>query len=96
MSRAEQASQQAAEWLIAREDGPLSAADQASFDVVVTDVSDRDRSDRHATGRITLNVLGVPDAPGLGVEFNEAALQWQSPLVFDARAEEGRTIGAVA
>ena len=32
MSRAEQANQQAADWLIAREDGPLDAAAQADFD----------------------------------------------------------------
>jgi hypothetical protein len=35
-----------------------------TFTVVATDVSDQDRADRHAAGQITLNVLGVPDAPG--------------------------------
>jgi transmembrane sensor len=36
MSRAEQAAQQAAEWLIAQEDGPLSPEEQAGFDAWFT------------------------------------------------------------
>ncbi|HEY0639469.1 MAG TPA: Ig-like domain-containing protein [Pseudonocardiaceae bacterium] len=35
-----------------------------TFGVIVTDVADQSRSDRHATGLVTLRVLGVPDAPG--------------------------------
>ena len=35
-----------------------------TFAVVATDVADTSRIDRHATGQITLRVLGVPDAPG--------------------------------
>jgi len=34
-----------------------------TFNVVVSDVSDPARVDRHATGAITMNVLNVPDAP---------------------------------
>jgi hypothetical protein len=55
-----------------------------TFDVVATDVSDRDRADRHATGRITLNVLGVPDAPGTPapgrtVLSESVQLSWAAP-----------------
>lgn len=35
-----------------------------TFTVVATDVADAARTDRQATGQITLRVLGVPDAPG--------------------------------
>ncbi|MCW2497079.1 fibronectin type III domain-containing protein, partial [Jatrophihabitans sp.] len=35
-----------------------------TYQVVVTDVADRTRKDRYATGSITLDVLNVPDAPG--------------------------------
>ncbi|GAB1510985.1 Ig-like domain-containing protein [Actinophytocola sp. KF-1] len=55
-----------------------------TFDVVATDVSDRNRADRHATGRITLNVLGVPDAPGTPVPgrtvlSESVQLSWAAP-----------------
>ncbi|HEX6359204.1 Ig-like domain-containing protein [Actinophytocola sp.] len=55
-----------------------------TFDVVATDVSDKARADRQATGRITLNVLGVPDAPGTPapgrtVLSRVVELSWSAP-----------------
>lgn len=55
-----------------------------TFAVVVTDVADTGRADRRATGRITLHVLGVPDAPGVPVPgrtvLNQAvSLSWRAP-----------------
>ncbi|OLR89800.1 Ig-like domain-containing protein [Actinokineospora bangkokensis] len=57
---------------------------QMAFDVVVTDVPDRSRTDRQVTGRITLNVLGVPDAPGTPVPGRTTLskvveLSWPTP-----------------
>jgi hypothetical protein len=54
------------------------------FAVVASDVSDHSRVDRHATGLITLHVLGVPDAPGaptLGntVLSRSVELAWTAP-----------------
>lgn len=55
-----------------------------TFAVVVTDVSDPNRTDRRATGQITLHVLGVPDAPGtpvpgLTVLNRVVSLSWATP-----------------
>ncbi|USX52265.1 Ig-like domain-containing protein [Lentzea sp. HUAS12] len=54
------------------------------FNVVVTDVADTSRDDRKVTGRIRLNVLGVPDAPGVPVPGRTVLskvveLSWSSP-----------------
>ncbi|MFD5828005.1 Ig-like domain-containing protein [Lentzea sp. NPDC060358] len=54
------------------------------FNVVVTDVADTGRDDRKVTGRIRLNVLGVPDAPGVPVPGRTVLskvveLSWSSP-----------------
>ncbi|CCH28423.1 Ig-like domain-containing protein [Actinosynnema sp. NPDC047251] len=54
------------------------------FNVVVTDVPDAGRDDRKVTGRITLNVLGVPDAPGTpapgrAVQSKVVELSWAAP-----------------
>ncbi len=54
------------------------------FNVVVTDVPDTTRDDRKVTGRITLNVLGVPDAPGVptpgrSVQSKVVDLSWATP-----------------
>ncbi|MFC3897724.1 Ig-like domain-containing protein [Lentzea rhizosphaerae] len=54
------------------------------FNVVVTDVADTGRDDRKATGRIRLNVLGVPDAPGVPVPGRTVLskvveLAWSTP-----------------
>ncbi|MEV0677859.1 Ig-like domain-containing protein [Actinosynnema sp. NPDC050436] len=54
------------------------------FNVVVTDVPDAGRDDRKVTGRITLNVLGVPDAPGTpvpgrAVQSKVVELSWSAP-----------------
>ncbi|WP_026424753.1 Ig-like domain-containing protein [Actinokineospora inagensis] len=38
-----------------------------SFEVTVTDVADTTRNDRLVPGRITLRVLGVPDAPSIPI-----------------------------
>jgi hypothetical protein len=55
-----------------------------TFAVVVSDVADRGRTDRQVTGQITLNVLGVPDAPGTPapgrtVLSRVVELTWSSP-----------------
>ncbi|WP_189213680.1 Ig-like domain-containing protein [Actinokineospora fastidiosa] len=55
-----------------------------TFDVTVTDVADTARADRHVTGRITLRVLGVPDAPGVprpgrAVLSKVVELSWSTP-----------------
>jgi hypothetical protein len=55
-----------------------------TFAVVVTDVSDPTRTDRRATGQITMHVLGVPDAPGtpapgLTVLNRVVSLSWSAP-----------------
>ncbi|MEU7482116.1 Ig-like domain-containing protein [Lentzea sp. NPDC042327] len=54
------------------------------FNVVVTDVADTGREDRRVTGRIRLNVLGVPDAPGTPVTGRTVLskvveLSWSTP-----------------
>ncbi|MFJ5984560.1 Ig-like domain-containing protein [Lentzea sp. NPDC092896] len=54
------------------------------FNVVVTDVADTTREDRKVTGRIRLNVLGVPDAPGTPapgrtVLSKVVELSWSTP-----------------
>ncbi|MFD4676446.1 Ig-like domain-containing protein [Lentzea sp. NPDC058450] len=54
------------------------------FNVVVTDVADTARDDRKVTGRIRLNVLGVPDAPGVPapgrtVLSKVVELSWSAP-----------------
>ncbi|MFJ8959041.1 Ig-like domain-containing protein [Lentzea sp. NPDC102401] len=54
------------------------------FNVVVTDVADTSREDRKVTGRIRLNVLGVPDAPGTPapgrtVLSKVVELSWSTP-----------------
>ncbi|MEU0880523.1 Ig-like domain-containing protein [Lentzea sp. NPDC005914] len=54
------------------------------FNVVVTDVADTGRDDRKVTGRIRLNVLGVPDAPGTPVPGRTVLskvveLSWSTP-----------------
>lgn len=55
-----------------------------TFDVVVSDVKDKTRTDRQVTGRITLNVLNVPDAPGTptpdrSVVSHVVQLSWPTP-----------------
>ncbi|GLZ40410.1 Ig-like domain-containing protein [Actinokineospora sp. NBRC 105648] len=55
-----------------------------SFEVTVTDVADRNRNDRKVPGRITLRVLGVPDAPGTPVPGRTTLskvveLSWTTP-----------------
>jgi hypothetical protein len=55
-----------------------------TFNVRVTDVPSRTRTDRQTTGQITLNVLGMPDAPGqptLGNTVLSRAVQlsWPTP-----------------
>jgi len=54
------------------------------FQVTVTDVTDRTRTERQAVGRITLHVLGVPDpparvAPGRNVLSHQVTLTWEAP-----------------
>ena len=54
------------------------------FQVIVTDVADRTRTERQAVGRITLHVLGVPDpptrvGPGRNVLSHEVTLTWDAP-----------------
>jgi large repetitive protein len=65
---------------------------QMTFTVTVTDVADTSRGDRHATGRITLNVLGVPDPPGtpsIVEELNRAVrLSWNAPANNGAPIDE--------
>lgn len=55
-----------------------------SFEVTVTDVADRSRADRKVPGRISLRVLGVPDAPGTPVPGRTTLsrvveLSWSTP-----------------
>jgi hypothetical protein len=55
-----------------------------TFAVVVSDVAEQSRTDRQVTGQITLNVLGVPDAPGTPapgrtVLSRVVELSWSSP-----------------
>lgn len=55
-----------------------------TFVVTVTDVADHGRTDRQATGRIVLHVLGVPDAPaapeiGRTVLSASVELSWSAP-----------------
>ncbi|MBW4720619.1 Ig-like domain-containing protein [Saccharothrix obliqua] len=57
---------------------------QLVFNVVVTDVPDTSRDDRKVTGRITVNVLGAPDAPGTpvpgrSVQSKVVELSWSAP-----------------
>lgn len=54
------------------------------FRVVITDVADRNRADRTATGQITVHVLGVPDQPGTPVpgrtvRSRVVELSWSAP-----------------
>ncbi len=54
------------------------------FKVVVTDVADLTRTDRHATGTVTITVFGVPDKPGapqIGtvVQSHAVNLSWKVP-----------------
>ncbi len=54
------------------------------FSVVVSDVADTSRRDRQVTGRIVLNVLNVPDAPGTPVPNRSVVsrvvqLSWSAP-----------------
>lgn len=55
-----------------------------TFRVIATDVSDTSRTDRRATGTITMNVLNVPDAPGAPsagrtVLNRSVQLMWPTP-----------------
>ncbi|MDQ2795623.1 MAG: Ig-like domain-containing protein, partial [Actinomycetota bacterium] len=55
-----------------------------TFDLVVTDVADKTRLDRHFAGRLTLQVLNVPDAPGAPqagrtVLSQTVVLSWPTP-----------------
>ncbi|MFB9449197.1 fibronectin type III domain-containing protein [Dactylosporangium vinaceum] len=55
-----------------------------TFVVTMTDVADRGRADRRVTGRITLHVLGVPDAPGTPaidrtVLSRSVSVSWAAP-----------------
>ena len=54
------------------------------FAVTITDVDSTTRRDRQATGTLTVDVLGVPDAPGVpeqtGPTLSESArLAWRAP-----------------
>jgi large repetitive protein len=61
------------------------------FQVVVTDVTDRTRTERQAVGRITLHVLGVPDPP-TGVSPGRDVLSHQVTLTWAAPANNGEPI----
>lgn len=55
-----------------------------TFDIVGTDVADKARKDRQFSGRLTLEVLSVPDAPGTPqvgatVLSQTAVLSWSTP-----------------
>lgn len=55
-----------------------------TFAVIASDVADHGRTDRRATGMITLHVLGVPDAPGTPAPGNtvlsrSVELSWTAP-----------------
>ncbi|WP_018682475.1 Ig-like domain-containing protein [Actinokineospora enzanensis] len=55
-----------------------------NFEVTVTDVADTSRNDRKVPGRITLRVLGTPDAPGAPVPGRTTLskvveLSWTTP-----------------
>ena len=61
---------------------PAAHGDMA-FVVTLTDVSNTTRTDRYATGLITLHVLGVPDAPGAPTIDEELSrsvrISWSTP-----------------
>lgn len=55
-----------------------------TFSIVVSDVTQASRTDQRATGQITLNVLGVPGAPGTPVPggtvlSKSVQLSWATP-----------------
>lgn len=55
-----------------------------TFAIVVTDVADASRTDRRASGQITVHVLGVPDIPGTPVPgrtvlSRSVELSWSAP-----------------
>ncbi|MBX6750441.1 MAG: fibronectin type III domain-containing protein, partial [Micromonosporaceae bacterium] len=60
-----------------------AAHGEMTFVVTLTDVSATGRQDRYVTGQITLNVLGVPDAPGTPVIDEELSrsvrISWSTP-----------------
>ncbi len=63
---------------------PSDAHGSLSFAVTVSDVADSTRTDRYATGTITLQVLGVPDVPGVPIPERSAqshvvSLSWSAP-----------------
>ena len=61
-----------------------SAHGQVVYQVTITDIADISRTARYATGYLTVNVLGVPEAPGQPsstgkVASHEATLAWTAP-----------------
>jgi hypothetical protein len=62
-----------------------------TFTVVASDVTDRNRTDRRASGLITLHVLGVPDAPGAPTPGN-TVLSRSVELAWTAPANNGAPI----
>ncbi|SHG99460.1 Fibronectin type III domain-containing protein [Jatrophihabitans endophyticus] len=63
-----------------------------TFDLVGTDVADTSRVDRQFTGRITLEVLNVPDAPGApqagrAVLSQTVVLSWPTPAANGAQID---------
>ena len=73
----------------------------AQFDVVMSDVAGASSNERQVTGRITLEILDVPDAPkapvpGLTVRSQEVHLEWAPPQAngapiqyYEVRANDG-------
>ena len=73
----------------------------AQFDVVMSDVAGASSSERQVKGRITLEILDVPDAPkapvpGLTVRSQEVHLDWAPPQAngapiqyYEVRADDG-------
>lgn len=43
----------------------LQAKGRIVLTVTVTDIAETSRRDRHGVGTVTVDVLGLPDAPGL-------------------------------
>ncbi len=75
-----------------RQEGPTTlsvtpapdARGRITFSITITDVDSRTRTDRQATGTLTVDVLGAPDAPGAPVQTGptlsrSARLAWTPP-----------------
>ena len=62
----------------------LQAKGRIVLTVTVTDIAETSRRDRHGVGTVTVDVLGLPDAPGApvsvgGTASHEATLTWAVP-----------------